>query len=137
MTGHDDEVLKPSGDIRRAEGFVPIEMYQRVCVELRQLRSLVDRPAIADFATAVKLEAAHARDRFGADHDLGKAPWDWFWTLAHPASKCVHALLAGDVSKALHHTVSSAALLANWHADIAAAHPEEIERQQPEAADGA
>ena len=61
------------------------------------------------------LEAAHQIDRWGADHDAGKTPWDWFWTVGYLAQKAASAALAGDTDKAKHHTISTSALLLNWH----------------------
>ena len=42
----------------------------------------------------------------GASHDAGNLPGNWFWVLSY---------LAG---KALHHTISSAAVLLLWHRRI-------------------
>jgi hypothetical protein len=75
-------------------------------------------PELHDFARGVVCEAAHQRDRWGAAHDAGKGPADWFWLLGYLGGKVLNALKAGDTDKALHHTISSAAALANWHAAI-------------------
>ncbi len=74
-----------------------------------------DTPEVIDFAKAVQLEAWHQRDRWGADHDAGKAPLDWFWLIGYLAQKAAAAQIAGDTEKALHHTISTASALANWH----------------------
>ena len=76
---------------------------------------LVNRPEIDDFRLGVALEAAHQRDRWGSDHDSGKTPFDWFWLIGYLAGKAAAAAVAGDREKALHHTISTAAALANWH----------------------
>lgn len=86
--------------------------------EVARLSGLVNSPELHDFAKAVALEAAHQRERWGTEHDEGKAPEDWFWLLGYLAGKALHAAKAGDRDKALHHTISSAAALANWHAHI-------------------
>ena len=44
-----------------------------------------------------------------------RPPEDWFWTLSYLAGKALRAHIDGDRNKALHHTISSAALLLNWH----------------------
>lgn len=80
------------------------------------LRSeIVNSPETADFMEAVPLEAAHQRDRWGAEHDAGKSPFDWFWLIGYLAQKAADAAVRGDTDKALHHTISTAAALANWH----------------------
>ena len=79
----------------------------------------VNSPETADFMAGVPIEAAHQRERWGANHDAGKTPEDWFWLIGYLAQKALRAQNAGDVDKALHHTISTAAALANWHAAIA------------------
>lgn len=86
--------------------------------ELERLRSLIDTPEINDFAKGVVLEAAHQRERLGSEQDAGKTPLDWFWLVGFLAQKAAFAHLDGDERKALHHTISTAAALANWHAAI-------------------
>lgn len=80
---------------------------------------IVNTPETADFMAGVPLEAAHQRERWGVSHDGGKTPFDWFWLIGYLAQKAANAQLAGDTEKALHHTISTAAALANWHAQIA------------------
>jgi hypothetical protein len=79
-------------------------------------------PELHNFARGVVLEAAHQRERWGAEHDAGKEPSDWFWLLGFLGGKVLKALASGDTDKALHHTISSAAALANWHAAIDGSH---------------
>ena len=86
--------------------------------EVERLRALVNTPELTDFVEGVKREAVHQRERWGSAHDAGKEPADWIWLLGHLAGKALHAQTAGNVDKALHHTISSAAVLANWHAAI-------------------
>ena len=80
---------------------------------------IINTPETVDFMAGVPLEAAHQRDRWGADHDAGKSPFDWFWLIGYLAQKAADASVRGDVEKALHHTISTAAALANWHAALA------------------
>lgn len=82
---------------------------------------IINTPETADFMAAVPLEAAHQRDRWGADHDQGKTPFDWFWLIGYLSQKAAAAAVAGDVEKAKHHTISTAAALANWHAALTGA----------------
>lgn len=86
---------------------------------LRQ--EIINTPETADFMAGVPLEAAHQRERWGSDHDAGKTPWDWFWLIGYLAQKAASAAVAGDEEKAKHHTISTGAALANWHAALAGA----------------
>ena len=79
---------------------------------------LLNTPELRRFADGVVLEAQHQRERWGLEHDQDKTAWDWFWTLGYLAQKAASAALQGDLEKALHHTITAAALLANWHAEL-------------------
>lgn len=79
---------------------------------------IINSPETADFMAGVPLEAAHQRERWGADHDAGKTPFDWFWLIGYLAQKAADAAVRGDTEKALHHTISTGAALANWHAAL-------------------
>ncbi len=72
-------------------------------------------PETKDFLRGIELEAAHQRFRWGADHDEGKHALDWFWLIGYLAQKAAMSAMAGDFEKAKHHTISTAAALANWH----------------------
>lgn len=91
------------------------QAYQR---EIARLTAALNTPEIADFAAGVVAEAQHQRERWGTDHDDGKNPFDWFWLLGFLSQKAASAALAGDLDKARHHTISTAAALANWHAAL-------------------
>ena len=80
-----------------------------------ELERELNRPETADFLRGISLEAAHQRLRWGSDHDAGKTPLDWFWLIGYLAQKATFAAIGGDVDKAKHHTISTAAALANWH----------------------
>lgn len=88
----------------------------QVVRERDEARAILNAPELRDFASAVVREAAHQRARWGVEHDAGKTPADWF--LGYLAGKALHAAVAGDQEKALHHTISSAVALANWHAAL-------------------
>ena len=89
---------------------------------IAELEAQLNTPELHDFSAAVVLEAAHQRARWGSEHDAGKEPSDWFWLLGYLAGKGLRSHQAGDLDKALHHCISSAAVLANWHAAIAGDH---------------
>jgi len=103
--------LKPGGVVL---GFVDDSH-----AEVARLQARLNTPEMHDFAAAVALEAAHQRERYGAAHDAGKAPEDWFWLIGYLAGKALAAALVGNAAKAKHHCISTAATLANWHAQMA------------------
>lgn len=80
--------------------------------------TVINSPETADFMAGVPLEAAHQRARWGTDHDAGKTPFDWFWLIGYLAQKAASAAVSADFEKARHHTISTAAALANWHATL-------------------
>lgn len=83
---------------------------------------ILNTPELHSFSEGVTLEALHQRNRWGSAHDAGKAPSDWFWLVGYLAGKALQAHATGNTDKALHHTISTAAALANWHAAIAGTH---------------
>jgi len=100
-------------------------MVENLAVALSAARSERDAalarlnsPELVSFRDGVVLEAAHQRLRWSAEHDAGKTAPDWFWLVGYLAGKALHAHLSGNTEKALHHTISTAAALANWHAAI-------------------
>jgi hypothetical protein len=84
---------------------------QRQDAEIEHLRAVLNTPEIHDFMRGVPLEAAHQRVRWGPDHDIRKTDADWYWLVGHLAGKALHF-----PEKRLHHQVTAAAALANWHA---------------------
>lgn len=89
-----------------------------VCDAFESSSAKLNAPELHDFAKGAVLEAAHQRHRWGAEQDAGKGPADWFWLIGYLAGKALRAHIDGDVTKALHHTISTAAALNNWHAQI-------------------
>lgn len=121
------------------------EEYNRLHAEAKEgqrLKALINTPELLDFAKAVPLEAMHQRERFGTDHDGGKAPEDWYWLIGHLAGRALgHHKEAERLSnliktaseiradqmwhqishhreKAVHHCITAAAACANWHAAV-------------------
>lgn len=80
-----------------------------------QLLELLNTPECESFDLAVPLEAAHQEARWGTEHDAGKNPEDWFWLIGYLAGKALAAFKAGDMEKAKHHCISTAAATRNWH----------------------
>lgn len=84
-------------------------------VERDRLDALVNSPQTADFLSAVAAEKAHQIERWGTAHDRQKSAEHWYWLVGYLAGKALRAAILGDKTKALHHTISSSAALANWH----------------------
>ena len=92
--------------------FEALEEYQ---AEIQRLRAILNTPLYDDFLSAVAREAAHQIDRWGTADERNKEPHDWFWLLGYLAGKALKSALTGDIQKAKHHCISSAAVLLNWH----------------------
>ena len=78
--------------------------------EVARLTALINTPHTNSFLDAVRLEAAHQRERWSVSHDAGKTDADWYWLLAHLAGKAIN-----KPEKLLHHIVTTAAACLNWH----------------------
>lgn len=83
--------------------------------EVERLNAIVNTPQANDFLRAVSTESEHQRQRWGNEHDAGKAPADWFWLIGYLAGKALHAHVGGNIEKAEHHIITTAAACANWH----------------------
>lgn len=105
--------------IKRARDYiaalVPRAEVQALRDRVAELEARINTPETGDFLKGVCLEAAHQRERWGAQHDAGKSAFDWFWLIGYLAQKAASAEVAGDIEKARHHTISTAAALSNWH----------------------
>lgn len=91
---------------------------QNLIRHVDEVLAKLNAPELHDFAKGVVIEAAHQRHRWGSEQDAGKDPQDWFWLIGYLAGKALRAHVDGDTTKALHHTISTAAALNNWHAAI-------------------
>jgi len=87
-------------------------------VEAMEAFDILNSPEVMDFLDGVQREVGHQIQRWGTVGDRAKQPQDWFWLIGYLAGKALKAHIDGDVNKALHHTISSAAALANWHTHI-------------------
>lgn len=87
-------------------------------VRFEDVNRLLNTPELYRFAQGVVMEARHQRARYGSEHDAGKQPEDWLFLIGYLAGKATVAHREGNKDTALHHTISSAAVLANWHAAI-------------------
>lgn len=108
------------------------EVTESLTIENERLYGLINSPQIANFLEAVKLEAAHQRERWGSDHDAGKSDVDWLFLIGFLGGKGVEAgktatMLAGGgdldnpdpagkyLDRRLHHIIAAAAACLNWH----------------------
>lgn len=83
--------------------------------ELERLRALINTPHYGDFWEAVKIEAAHQRERWGEHHDRDKHPWDFLAVWSHLSGKFVNAVWNDDRKKMEHHIITLAATAMNFH----------------------
>lgn len=112
--------------------------------EGRRLAALINTPELVDFAKAVHLEAVHQEERWGAADRENKTPAEWFWLLSHLATRALEhhkeaeriragwgvdepnaahsKAIAHHREKAVHHTITAAAVLAHWHASVLGTH---------------
>lgn len=74
----------------------------------------INTPEVADFLAGVHNEALHQRERWGAEGDAGKTDADWFWLVGYLAGKAIRPDATPE--KQLHHIITTAAALLNWHA---------------------
>ncbi len=87
-------------------------------VEAARLKALINTPEIEQFLRAVHIEAVHQVERWGTAHDRAKRPADWLWLVGYLAGKALQASTSDNRDKALHHCISTAAALYNWHCAI-------------------
>ena len=82
--------------------------------EVKRLTKIINTPLYEEFVEAIKAEAAHQVWRWQKQDDE-KEPQEWFWLIGFLSGKALRAHIDGDRRKALHHTISSAAALMQWH----------------------
>lgn len=79
-----------SGNEERVEVNPDVQELARLRARVAELEAKLNTPEIVDFASAVVLEAAHQRQRWGSDHDAGKTDADWFWLIGYLSGKALH-----------------------------------------------
>lgn len=117
LDSHVWHALRHSLDASRA----PIAELSHWRARALNAERLLNSPELHDFARGVVQEAAHQRQRWGTAKDADKSPADWVFLVGHLATRSMMYLQAGNVDKALHHTITTAAALANWHSNISGA----------------
>lgn len=118
MNMQDVEQLRSALGAAHPREEIDLSAVERLLTAYCELHELVNHPQTADFLQSTRLEVVHHVQRWGTVHDRAKQPADWFWLLGYLSGKALTAHLAGNTEKALHHTISSAAVLANWHLAI-------------------
>lgn len=118
MTPTPEEIAlaKRVADASGWSGWVRQIIVKEVLTAIMEVREkLINAPETKSFMVGVPLEATHQRERWGDNHDADKGPLDWFWLIGYLSQKAATAAIEGDIEKAKHHTISTAAALANWH----------------------
>jgi hypothetical protein len=109
----------PAEDAERMrEAITIVQASAQIEQERDRLHALLNTPETISFLEGTRREVAHQVERWGTVHDRAKEPADWFWLLGYLAGKALRAHAEADREKALHHCISSAAVLANWHSHI-------------------
>lgn len=98
-----------------------LEAQREAGAERDRLLLQLNTPHTADFLEAVRIEAAHQRERWGVDHDAGKRPEDWITLVSYLLGKAARAHFDGERDKLLHHVITLAAVCSNWHANATGA----------------
>jgi len=86
-----------------------VAQWDELMGKAKEMKRAIDKPEVRDFLKGVETEAAHQRVRWAAS-DGGKTDADWFWLVGYLAGKAL-----AFPEKRLHHTISAAAALFNWH----------------------
>jgi hypothetical protein len=88
----------------------------RAQAALRALQDKLNTPHVQDFIESMRIEAVHQAERWGVDHDASKTRPDWVTLLVYLIGKAAKAHFERDQPKLLHHIITTAAALLNWHA---------------------
>jgi hypothetical protein len=108
-----ERLLRERDSLERLLGYAQAER-DAALNRIAELDAKLNTPHTADFLEAVRLEAAHQRERWAAAHDAGKSDADWFWLLGYLAGKAIRPDCTPE--KKLHHIITTAAACLNWHA---------------------
>lgn len=116
----DDSMLRARQALHTAlQAYLPASIAD-LHAELVRLHAVINEPHNDHFLQGASIEKEHQRQRWGDAHDRSKSAEHWYWLVGYLAGKALRAAISGDREKALHHTISSAAALANWHDAISA-----------------
>lgn len=81
-----------------------------------KLDKMINSPEIVDFSKGVVYEAAHQLGKWGSEDFDTYTHADWFWVVGYLSAKALENFKSGNPVKGQHHLITSAAVLAHWHA---------------------
>lgn len=76
------------------------------------------KPITEDFIAGVLDEADFQVKKWGTEDRESKSHIDYFWLVGYLAGKALASAIAGDITKAKHHCISTAAVLFHWHGKL-------------------
>ncbi len=106
------DVIALLREVASDEGVLAADYIEWLEAENKRLDRLINNPHTDDFLEAVRIEAAHQRERWPEENDQRKTPEDWFWLIGYLVGK---AIRPDDPGKRLHHIITTAAACLNWH----------------------
>ena len=115
-----ESLLREEGTYDTARESALLSIINQREEELIRLKTMLNTPIFEDFVEGFKREAAYQIKEWGESLDRHKEPQEWYWLLAYLSGKGLRAQMEGDLDKARHHCISSAAVLLNWHRSIGA-----------------
>jgi hypothetical protein len=104
-----------------------LNLAQSYKVELDALKAKINTPELLDFMAGILLESAHARERW-AEEDKHKSHLEWYGTVGLLLGKAISAACNRETDKLLHHLITAAGAIANWHRAVV------ISKQEKDAA---
>ena len=82
---------------------------------IKYLESLINTPTIDNFLSGIIYESAHQVERWKDNVDRESESFNWVFLVGHLATRAAAYHEAGNKEKALHHTITTAAVCLNWH----------------------
>lgn len=128
MTSHFDRaeaIVSSLGDFHHHNGpNEPCVIRDRICSAIHEAiqdreRELLNTPEIEDFIKALRIEAAHQKERWKAT-DPEKMDAEFYWLLGWLGGKAIHDPHEPDDTRTprerkLHRIIALAAAAYNWH----------------------
>lgn len=83
-----------------------------------ELSAIVNTPETSNFLVGMQREIPHQIIKWRSESDLGKTAFDWVFLIGSLATRAAMYLKQGNMDKARHHCITTAAACANWHAAL-------------------
>lgn len=112
--------LEQNAQLRQRAGELE-DCFRRASEKAHRLSAQINTPHVGEFFEAVRIEAAHQRERWGYEHDAAKHTEDWIALFVYLLGKAATAYWAGDHAKLVHHVVTVAAVASQWHGHLTGA----------------